>query len=405
MTLRQISNNPLTPLHLGLLATGTFTLGLDGFMLSGLLPQIAADLAVNVAQAGQLTTAFSLSYAVSSPVIAAVTGRWDRRVVLVGGMAVFLIGMVLQAAGSSFEVVMAGRILAGAGAAGFQSTAYAVAGILSTDERRPRALAVVATGTSVSIVLGVPFGVLAGQAWGWRASMWLVAGFALATALLLPMLPAAYAPWASLRSRLGALGDRAVLAIVGGTVVLVMPGFLVMSYLPTLLGHTDGNGPQVVIALLALGIGQVTGNQLVGRAVDRFGALRTVTYGAAGLIVVFAGLGLAAGLGHLYAISVGLLAAVGALIACLVAPQQSRYFLTTPKLATVALGLNGSAIYLGAALGAATGGLVLAGASAAWLPVTAALLAGLALTLTIAAAPERKAALTPVEGQGVRSDA
>jgi predicted MFS family arabinose efflux permease len=72
-----------------------------------------------------------------------------------------------------------------------------------------------------------------------------------------------------------------------------------------------------------------------------------------------------------------------------VAPQQSRYFIVTPKLATVALGLNGSAIYVGAALGAAVGGLVIAGASAAWLPVAGALLAGLALTITAVAAPER----------------
>jgi DHA1 family inner membrane transport protein len=389
MTLRQLSNNRLGAGHIALLAAGTFTLGLDGFMLSGLLPQIAADLSVSVAQAGQLTTAFSLSYAVSSPVIAAATGRWDRRVVLVGGMALFLAGMVLQAAGTSFGVVFAGRMLAGIGAAGFQSTAYAVAGILSTDDRRPRALAMVATGTSVSIVLGVPFGVLIGQAWGWRTGMWLVVAFALATAALLPLLPAAYAPWASLRDRLGALGDRSVLAVVTGTVVLVMPGFLVMSYLPVILGDA-GSGLHVVGALLALGAGQVAGNQLVGRVVGRFGALRTVTFGAAGLVAVFAGMGLAVGLGHLYAVVVGLLTLVGALIAFLVAPQQSRYFLVAPKLATVALGLNGSAIYVGAALGAAVGGLVVAGTSAAWLPVAGTLLAGVALTITTLAAPERR---------------
>jgi MFS transporter, DHA1 family, inner membrane transport protein len=357
-------------------------------MLSGLLPQIASDLSVSVAQAGQLTTAFSLSYAVSSPVVAALTGRWDRRVVLVGGMVVFLLGMVLQATGGSFGVVLAGRVLAGAGAAGFQSTAYAVAGILSSDERRPRALAVVATGTSVSMLLGVPFGVLAGQAWGWRVAMWLVAAFAAATALLLPLLPAAYAPWAGLRSRLGALGDRDVLALVTGTVVLVMPGFLVMSYLPVILGDA-GTGLRVVGALLALGVGQVAGNQMVGRVVGRFGALRTVMAGAGGLVIAFAGLGFAAGIGYVYAAAVVLLAAIGALIAFLVAPQQSRYFIVTPKLATVALGLNGSAIYVGAALGAAVGGLVIAGASAAWLPVAGALLAGLALTITAVAAPER----------------
>ncbi|WP_045747477.1 MFS transporter [Actinoplanes rectilineatus] len=92
-------------LDLLILATGTFTLGVDGLVLSGLLPQVAADLDVSVSTAGQLTTLFAVFYAVGSPLIAALTGNWDRRVLLGTGMAVFIVGMVLQAAGPSFAVV------------------------------------------------------------------------------------------------------------------------------------------------------------------------------------------------------------------------------------------------------------------------------------------------------------
>jgi MFS transporter, DHA1 family, inner membrane transport protein len=72
---------------LPILSIGTFTLGVDGFVLSGLLPQVAASLHVSASTARQLTTLFALVYAVCSPVIAAAAGAWDRRVLLTAGMA------------------------------------------------------------------------------------------------------------------------------------------------------------------------------------------------------------------------------------------------------------------------------------------------------------------------------
>lgn len=120
-----------------ILAVGTFVLGVDGFVMPGLLPEISSDLAVSVATAGQLTTVFAVSYAVGSPVIATLTGRLDRRIVIGAGMVSFLLGMVLQAAGPTYGVVLAGRVVAALGAAAFQANAFAVAGVLAPPDRRP----------------------------------------------------------------------------------------------------------------------------------------------------------------------------------------------------------------------------------------------------------------------------
>ncbi|GMA24508.1 hypothetical protein GCM10025864_22670 [Luteimicrobium album] len=128
----------LTTRQLAILAAGTFALGVDAFVVAGLLPQIARDLHVTAATDGQLTTAFALTYAVGSPALAAATGRWDRRTLLVLGLGVFLLGMVAQAAGPTYAVVLGGRVVAALGAAAFQANAYAVAGLLTTDERRAR---------------------------------------------------------------------------------------------------------------------------------------------------------------------------------------------------------------------------------------------------------------------------
>lgn len=63
------------------LALGAFAIGTEGFMITALLPEIAA--------AGQLVTVFALAYALSSPVLTALTGHLNRRRLLIGAMVAF----------------------------------------------------------------------------------------------------------------------------------------------------------------------------------------------------------------------------------------------------------------------------------------------------------------------------
>jgi predicted MFS family arabinose efflux permease len=65
------------------LALGAFAVGTEGFMIAGILPRLAADLSVSPAAAGYLVTAFALAYAFASPVLTALTGKFNGRSVLV----------------------------------------------------------------------------------------------------------------------------------------------------------------------------------------------------------------------------------------------------------------------------------------------------------------------------------
>ena len=60
------------------LALGTFATGTEGFMIAPLLPDLARDFSVSLVAAGQLVTVFSLTYALSSPVLTALTGDLGR---------------------------------------------------------------------------------------------------------------------------------------------------------------------------------------------------------------------------------------------------------------------------------------------------------------------------------------
>jgi DHA1 family inner membrane transport protein len=366
-----------------ILSIGTFTLGVDGFVLSGLLPQVAASLHVPVSTAGQLTTLFALVYAVSSPVIAAVAGAWDRRALLAAGLAVFTAGMIVQAAGPDFAVVAAGRVLAALGAAAYQATAYSTAGILSDDVHRARSLAVVAGGSSVALVAGLPFGILVGQTWGWRAAMWVLVALAVASAAAVRRLPPAHAPRLSLRQRGQALADPRVLGILAGTVTVLTPVFLIIAYLPAIMRTA---GAWIVVAMLAYGTGQVTGTILVPRLIRRRSARTALIGGACGITAAAAILTAARTTDATAALT---MAALGFSAGLTIVPQQHRLFAAVPRLAPVAVGLNGSGIYIATALGAAAGGAALAAGGSAAPAVTAAIIGVLAVVVAATAVRRR----------------
>src|SRR5580658_3246474 len=71
------------------MAVGTFAVGTEGFMIAAILPSMAGDLAVSVQMAGQLVTIFAFTYAVSSPILTALTGGIDRRKMLILSMSAF----------------------------------------------------------------------------------------------------------------------------------------------------------------------------------------------------------------------------------------------------------------------------------------------------------------------------
>lgn len=377
MTIRRSSNDRLGALLV--LAVGTFTVGTDGFVLNGLLPTIAGDLHVSVSTAGQLTTIFALTYAISSPLLAAFTGGWDRRLLLVGGMILFTVGMAGQALGTTFAVMAVARLLAAIGAAAFQSNAYVLAGALSSDERRGRALATVAAGMSVSMVVGVPIGVVAGTWFGWRAVMWGIGVVAVVVALLIPILPEVRVPAAGLRARLSVVVRPPVARVLVVTVLALLAGFTALVYLPVLLAPV-ASGATLSWVLVGSGIGQVVGNLVAGRTTDRVGPARVAAVSLAGTTVMLLVLDLGA-LTLPTAMLTSLLS--GTFAGMLMVPQQHRLFSLAPDAPTVALGLNGSAIYIGGALGSALGGAVLAGANVWWLGPVGAVAAVAALTLSL----------------------
>ena len=260
-----------------LLAAGGFAVGTSAYVVSGLLPAVGAELGVSVTAAGQLTTAFALSYALGAPLLAVATGRWERRTLLVVALLVAAAGNGLAALAPTYPLLVVARIVTALGAAAYTPGATVVATELNPPELRGRAVAAVFGGITLALVAGVPAGSLLGGPLGYRGVFALVAGLcllgALGVRLLLPRVEAP--PAVGLRARLAVAADVRVLGVLAITVLCLLAGLSAYTYVAPLLVATAGiAGPLLGLLLLAYGAGAVVGNALGGRLVDRFGSRR-----------------------------------------------------------------------------------------------------------------------------------
>lgn len=88
------------PLALWALTLSAFAIGTTEFVIVGLVPTIANDLNVSLPSAGLLVSLYALGVAIGAPVLTALTGRWNRKAVLIILMAFFIVGNVMALDGA-----------------------------------------------------------------------------------------------------------------------------------------------------------------------------------------------------------------------------------------------------------------------------------------------------------------
>lgn len=366
------------------LALGTFAVGTDAFVIAGVLPAIAGSLGVSLAAAGQLVTVFSLAYALSAVPLGVLTANWPRRRALVVALAAFAVGNVLTALAPDYDLVLASRVVAAAGAALFTATASATAAALAGESHRGRAISVVMLGITSSLILGAPLGTAIGAVADWRATIWFVTALGLVAALLVGLLlPALAAPaWSGgPRARLAPLTDRRVLGLLARSVVVFVGVYLPYTYLSAVYAPAiGGRGELIALLLLAFGVAGTAGNLLAGVLADRVGAHRVILMATVALAAVFLAVPMAREAGLPVAVLAVLVS--GWLSFSITTPQQQELVALAPTAQSVATSLYQSAIYLAVSLSGVVGGLGLNLFGAVWLaPLAAAfVLVGAVLT-------------------------
>src|SRR5262245_3546121 len=103
------------------LAAGTFLMGTTEYVVAGVLPDIAGGLHVSEARTGLLITAFAIGMIVGAPLMALATRRLPQRSVLVFALAIFAAGHLVAALTSSFEILLATRVVTAVATGAFWS--------------------------------------------------------------------------------------------------------------------------------------------------------------------------------------------------------------------------------------------------------------------------------------------
>ena len=350
------------------LAVALFSTGIDGYVLAGLLPAIAADLRVSAAAAGQLMSVFALTAALAGPVLGTVTSRWERRTTIALSLAVFIVGNLIVGLATLYSVAIAGRVVAALGACLLNAavTGYAIA--LTPERHRGKALSFVLGGWMAATALGVPIGLVIGQS-SWRFPMIMVAvvGTVALVGILLK-LPKLHLPGGTLVDRLRPLRQPRLLAGLLVTTGILCSSYACFTYATLILGPHFHAEWMMITIMFGYGVASMLGNAVTGRLTDRFSAIRVLTVVISGLLLnAIVGmvalslfpLTLAAVCGLLWFFTAGV-GNGGAAV-----PQQARLASMAPDSATIVIALNGSAISLGSALGSGLGGAALAAGSAA----------------------------------------
>lgn len=350
-----------------MLALGAFAVGTSAYVVTGLLPALTAELRISASAAAQLATVFALAYAIGAPLLAAATGRWERRRLLVAALTVAAVGNALSAVAPNYALLLLSRVIAAAGAAVFTPVASAVATALVEPERRGRAVALVFGGLTVALILGVPMANLISGQVGYRGVFVLVALFALVAAIAVRlMLPAVAAPpMVPFLRRFDAARNPRVLVSLFVTVIACLAAFSVYTFISPILAAAGLHGAIVSVLLFCYGIGAAIGNVVGGRVADLWGSRKP-------LLVILAGAALSVAVLPLVA---GGVAGTGVVLfvwgVCTWAfnpPMQHNLIELSPVAPALVLSLNASAIYLGTGLSGIAGGVVLTAGGPAFLP-------------------------------------
>lgn len=333
--------------RLFVLALGMFALGTDSFVVAGVLPEISRTFHVTIGVAGQLTTAYAITYAIMAPLIAAVAAHIPRKRMLLSSLAVFAAANLLTAHAPTFAIAIASRVLAGIGAAMFAPTATGAAAGMVAPERRGQALSIVIAGLTFATALGSPIGAVIGGLGDWRWTMTFVSSLAVLSGVgvwaLLAEVP--LPPKISLAERIAPVADPRVALTLLCTWLYQSGHFVIYTYFTVVFDRSIRHNAILTGALLVLwGTSGTVSNLVAGKLADSIGSRKLIF---TMLTVLTAFLLTVSWTSATLWTTVPALVVYGAVSWGLLAPQQHRLVAVAPHTAPVVLGLNTSCTYLG----------------------------------------------------------
>jgi MFS transporter, DHA1 family, purine base/nucleoside efflux pump len=346
-----------------LLTIVSFVVGMVELIIGGILDLVAEDLGVSLGKAGFLITIFSLVFAIAAPILLTMTAGVERKRLTLIALVVFLAGNALAIVSPTYSMLLVARILSAASGSLLVVLCVTIASNIVDEKYRARAIGVVFMGISASLVLGIPIGLMLGNAFGWRAPFILIEVLTVLSIIGVYLFMGKLDPKPSIpiMQQLQTLKNRTVL-FAQLTSFLFLAGHLTLyGYLTPFLKLALGlNGTWVSIVYLIFGVAAVFGGGFGGMLADRFGTKPTIL----GVTIVF-GISIFMIPYTTFAFPLFLVVMViWSMLSWAITPAMQSYLIeSSPETSDIQQSLNNSALHFGIAFGSMIGGIIIENAS------------------------------------------
>lgn len=341
-----------------ILTLGMFALGMDAYIVAGLIPSISKSFNKSSSAIGQGVTVFTLFFSISAPIFSTILAKSPVKKILIIAISVFTLANIITAISMNYMLYIVSRAIAGLGAGVFSPIAISASNHLVSEKHKGKAIAFTVGGMSVGTVIGVPLGLEIANISNWRFAMLIIIVISfialISISILMPKFKIETPP--NLKDRFQLFLNKHVLRVISVTLCAAIASLGLYTYLADII-KTNTDTKNLTYYLTAWGIGGLIGSFGIGFIIDRFKNTRFI------MLIILILLALSFGLIPI-SINLPILGLIpfilwGAMGWATQAPQQHILLKKHPEYGGSAVALNSSINYLGSAMGSAIGGIIL----------------------------------------------